>query len=165
MNQKTNRKGVSIEEKKLILSRTFPAPRPLVFETYSTCTHLKEWWGPRSWPMVECNLEFKEGGRWHFCLRGPKTSDESWGLAIYKTIREPELLVYTDYFSNEEGEINKEMPGMLITVEFQEKGDKTTVVSTTEFDTNEARDSIIEMGVIDGFAETWDRLEEYLAKK
>lgn len=164
MSPQTNRKGVSIEEKKLIVSRTFPAPRPLVFETYSSCTHLKEWWGPRTWPMVECSLEFKEGGRWHYCLRGPKPEDTSWGLGIYETIRRPETLIYRDYFSNEASEINEEMPGMLISIEFQEKGEETTVVSTTEFDSNETRDSIIEMGAIDGFTETWDRLEEYLSK-
>ena len=42
-----------------ILTRTFDAPRALVFAAYSSCEHLRQWWGPRSWPMVECSIDFR----------------------------------------------------------------------------------------------------------
>ena len=84
----------------LTLTRTFDAPRSLVFEAYSTCEHLKNWWGPRSWPMVECSMEFRVGGRWHYCLRGPNAGDASWGMAVYEEIVRPERLVYFDSFAD-----------------------------------------------------------------
>lgn len=159
---KTNKLNVETKGKELIMSRIFDAPRELVFEAYSNCEHLKNWWGPKEWPMDECTLEFREGGEWHYCLRGPNEGDESWGLAIYQEINEPEKIKYQDYFSDKDGNINDEMPGMLITVKLIDQDGKTRLESTTSFDTVEALEKIVEMGVAEGFNSSLDRLEEHL---
>ncbi len=160
----TDKLSVETKGKELIMSRIFDAPRELVFETYSSCEHLKHWWGPKEWPMKECTLDFREGGEWHFCLRGPNEDDESWGLAIYQEIKEPEKIVYKDHFSDKVGNINKEMPGMLITVEFIEKNGKTRLLSTTLFDSSEALEQTVEMGAVEGMNSSLDRLEKHLKK-
>src|SRR5688572_1695287 len=36
-----------IEERTLVLSRVFDAPRPLVFKAWTQPEHLARWWGPR----------------------------------------------------------------------------------------------------------------------
>lgn len=159
----SNKTTFETNGRELIATRVFDAPRELVFEAYSSCEHLKNWWGPHSWPMKECTMNFRERGEWHYCLRGPNEEDTSWGQAFYKKIDKPERIVYDDYFSDEEGNINKEMPGMQITVEFNKQGNATRLVSTTLFDSPDALQSIVEMGAKDGFAESWDRLEEHLA--
>lgn len=159
----TNKKQtVETNERELIITRRFNAPRNLVFETYSTCEHLKNWWGPRSWPMAECSMDFKEGGTWHFCLRGPNEGDESWSLAQYKEINAPEKIVYTDNFSDKEGNVNKEMPTFLNTIQFNTIGGKTEVITKSRVGSKEELDKLVEMGMIEGFTETWDRLEEHL---
>jgi len=155
---------VASKDRELTITRMFDAPPELVFEMWTSCEHLKHWWGPKEWPMVECRLDFREGGEWHFCLRGPNDGDESWGKAIYKEIREPEKIVYEDYFSDKDGKINNEMPGMLITVEFIAQDGKTKQINTTRFDTAEMRKKIEEMGVVEGMSSSMDRLDEYLAK-
>lgn len=161
---KTDKLNVEVEGRKLILTRTFDAPPALMFEVWSDCKHLKHWWGPKEWPMKECTMDFREGGEWHYCLRGPNEEDESWGKAVYQEIDKPDKLVYNDYFSDANGNINEEMPAMLITVEFLEKGSKTQVVNTTLFDTPETRKKIEDMGVVQGMNSSLDRLEEYLSK-
>lgn len=155
---------VETRGRELIMSRTFEAPRELVFDAYSSCEHLKNWWGPKEWPMHECTMDFREGGTWHYCLRGPNEGDESWGIATYKEIDRPEKLVYRDHFSDEDGNINEEMPGMLITVQFIDEGGKTRLESTTLFDSEETLKSIMEMGVVEGMTSTLDRLEVFLKK-
>lgn len=159
-----NKMVVKTEGNKLIINRIFDAPPELMFEMWSSCEHLKHWWGPKEWPMEECEMDFREGGKWHFCLRGPNEGDESWGLAIYKEINKSRKIVYQDNFSDEDGNINEEMPGMLITVEFFEHETKTKVVSTTLFDSPETRKEVVEMGVVEGMSSSMDRLDEYLAK-
>lgn len=155
---------VETKGKELIMSRNFDAPRELVFEAYSSCEHLKHWWGPKEWPMKECSIDFREGGKWHFCLRGPNEGDESWGLAIYQEIEEPEKIVYKDHFSDEDGNINKEMPEMLITVEFIDQNGKTRLLSTTLFDSSETLEKTVEMGAVEGMNSSLDRLEGHLKK-
>lgn len=157
-----NEMNVETKERELIVTREFDAPRELVFKAYSSCEHLKNWWGTHSWPIDECSIEFKEGGTWHYCLRGPNDGDESWGKSIFQEINEPELIVYKDFFSDKDGNINKEIPGMLITIELHKQGNKTKMVSNTLFDSPEVLQQTVEMGVVEGFGETWDRLEEYV---
>lgn len=157
---------VSAETKgrELIISREFDAPPELMFEMWSDCKHLKHWWGPKEWPMNECKMDFRIGGEWLYCLRGPNKGDESWGKSIYKEISKPDKLVYDDFFCDKDGNINTQMPGMLITVEFFGENGKTRLVSNSMFDSEEALKKVMEMGVVEGMSSSMDRLDEYLVK-
>ena len=157
-----NKLHVETAGRELIMTRVFDAMPELLFKVWSNCEHLKHWWGPKEWPMDECKMDFREGGEWHYCLRGPNKGDESWGKAVYKEINRPKKIVYQDYFADKEGNINEEMPGMLITVEFTEQDGKTKMVSTTLFDTSETLKKIVEMGVVEGMNSSLDRLDEHL---
>lgn len=159
---KTTKMNVEEKDRELVINRIFDAPPELLFDVWSSCEHLKHWWGPKEWPMEECSIDFREGGVWHFCLRGPGEGDESWGKVIYQEIKKPEKIVYKDFFSDEEGNINKEMPEMLITVEFYEFEGKTRVVNTTLFDTPATRKKVVEMGAVEGMGSSMERLDEYL---
>lgn len=158
-----NKTKVETKDRELIMERIFDAPPHLMFEVWSSCEHLKNWWGPKEWPMDECEMDFREGGKWHFCLRGPNEGDESWGLAVYKEIDKPRKIVYQDNFSDKDGNINEEMPGMLITVELFEHEGKTRYVGTTLFDTPETREKVVEMGVVEGMNSSMERLDNYLS--
>jgi uncharacterized protein YndB with AHSA1/START domain len=52
---------------------------------------------------------------------------------------------------------------MLITVEFVEEKGKTRLISKTLFESAEQLQQVLEMGMEQGFSETLDRLEAYLA--
>ena len=155
---------VESNDRELIISRTFDAPRDLLFRMWSSCEHLKHWWGPKEWPMKECTMDFREGGVWHYCLRGPKEGDASWGKAVYQEIKKPEKIVYEDCFADKDGNVSEEMPAMLITVEFIRHDDKTELLSSTVFDSPETLKSIVEMGAVEGMNSSLDRLEEHLVK-
>lgn len=157
-----NETNVETKGTELIFSRVFDAPRELVFETYSNCGHLKNWWGPRDWPISYCEMDFQVGGKWHYCMSGPNDGDESWGISLFKEINKPERIVYIDSFSDKDGKINEEMPSFHITVTFDSIGDKTEITTLSRVDKKEDLEELIEMGMIEGFTETWDRLEEYL---
>lgn len=158
----TDKMNVESKGRELIIERVFDASPELMFEVWSSCEHLKHWWGPKEWPMVECTMDFQVGGVWHFCLRGPNEGDESWAIAVYKEIDKPKKIVYQDNFSDKDGNINEEMPGMLVTVEFHAHNGKTRVDSTTLFDTPETRKKVVEMGVVEGMSSSMERLDEYL---
>jgi uncharacterized protein YndB with AHSA1/START domain len=89
---------------------------------------------------------------------------ESWGKQVYREIVEPERIVYTDYFSDAEGNVNDTMPATEGTVEFIDLGGKTKIVSRSEYVSAEALKTVMEMGMLEGITQTWDRLEERLAE-
>lgn len=160
----TDQPGTQVEtgERDLVMSRVFDAPRDVVFRAFSTSEALAQWWGPKDWTLPVSNLDFRPGGRWHYCMRGPG-GEESWGLSTYTEIVEGQRIVHTDAFSNAAGKVAEGMPQMKITIEFTEEDGKTRVTSRTEFASSEELKKVLDMGVVQGATETWDRLKEYLA--
>ena len=168
MTETTNRRSVgktqaTTQGRELTVERTFDAPRQLVFNAYSEPKHLQQWWGPKDWTLPVCEVDFRPGGTWLYCMRGPDGM-ESWGKAIYREIDVPERIVYVDSFVDAQGNPLEGTPEMVITVEFIEAGGKTKVRSTTQFATVADLEQVVAMQVVEGITETWDRLDEYLAK-
>ena len=155
---------IETTERELVITRTFDAPRELVFAAYSSCEHLREWFGPRTWPMVECTIDFRVSGVWHYCLRGPNDGDASWGLAVFEEIVEPERLVYTDAFSDSNRNVNENMPQTRSIVEFAETDGKTVLTIRAMYPSPDDLKQVLDMGMAEGITETFDRLDEYLAR-
>lgn len=155
-------------EKVLVLERVFDAPRELVFKMFKDPEHLKRWWGPRGWEVPVCKIDFRPGGVWHYCMKcvdpdqGSFFGMESWGKAIYQEIVEPEKIVYVDFFSDADGRENPDMPSTRVTLEFVDLGGKTKLVNHAEYASAEALKTVMDMGMLQGITETWDRLEEHL---
>ncbi len=159
------------DNKVLVLERVFNAPRELVFKMHKDPEHLKHWWGPKGWELPVCKMDFRPGGKWHYCMKcvdknqGQYFGMESWGLAAYKEIVENKKIVYTDYFSDAEATINKDLPATDVTTELIDLGDgKTKLVSRGVYATPEALKTVMDMGMLEGISQTWDRLEEHLRK-
>lgn len=157
-----------IQGNEIVLEREFDAPKELVFKAFSEAQHLKHWWGPRGWILTVCEIDFREGGVWHYCMKcvdenqGDFYGFESWGKGVYKEIVHGEKVVYMDYFSDEEGNESDQMPATLCTLIFKEQDGKTTVINRGEYVSAEALQAVMEIGMEQGISETWDRLAEYL---
>ncbi|KGP79783.1 MULTISPECIES: SRPBCC domain-containing protein [unclassified Paenibacillus] len=157
-------------EKVLVLERVFDAPRELVFSMFKESEHLRQWWGPRGWTIPVCNVDFRPGGAWHYCMKCEDTKQgdfygmESWGKAVYKEIVEPERIVYTDFFSDAEGNTDESLPTTEVTMQFIDLGGKTKIVNRSEYVSAEALQTVMDMGMLQGITETWDRLAERLGE-
>ncbi|WGG46556.1 SRPBCC domain-containing protein [Rossellomorea sp. DA94] len=152
----------------LVLERIFDAPRDLVFSMFKEPEHLKAWWGPRGWELPVCRVDFRPGGVWHYCMKcvdsnqGQFYGMESWGKGVYKEIIEPEKIVYVDAFSDAEGNTNEDLPETEVTMEFIDMGSRTKLISRSLYSSEDALKTVMDMGMIQGITETWDRLEEAL---
>ncbi|WP_340673022.1 SRPBCC domain-containing protein [Brevibacillus agri] len=152
----------------LVLERVFDAPRELVFQMFKESEHLKRWWGPRGWEVRVCHIDFRPEGVWHYCMKCADQSQgeyygmESWGKGVYKEIDEPNKIVYVDYFSDAEGNVDESLPSTEVTLEFIDVDGKTKLVNRAEYASAEALKTVMDMGMLQGITETWDRLEERL---
>lgn len=158
-----------VEGLELVLERVLDAPHELVFTVFSEAEHLKQWWGPRGWTVPFCSVDFRPGGVWHYCMKcvdekqGEFFGMESWGKGVYHEIQEGKRFVYTDYFSDAEGNETEGMPSTLVEMIFEEaQGNRTKLVSRSKYESEEALRTVMDMGMIQGITETWDRLEEHL---
>jgi uncharacterized protein YndB with AHSA1/START domain len=141
-------------DREIVITRVFDAPRDLVFETHTSCEHLSNWWGPRKYEVAECDVDFREGGRWRVLHRAEGEEHEFRGE--YREIVRPERITWTFEWMG--------MPGHIAvdSVEFEEHDGKTTVTTRSVFDTVQDRDGALNSGMEGGLAETWERLDEYL---
>lgn len=97
MNTKTR-------DAELEITRTFNAPRALVFRAYSEAERLAQWWGPAGLTWVRSELDFRPGGYFHYCMQAPD-GREMWGRFDYIEVSEPDRIVFTNAFSDAEGAV------------------------------------------------------------
>jgi uncharacterized protein YndB with AHSA1/START domain len=142
-------------DREIVMTRVFDAPRDLVFEAHSSCEHMMNWWGPRKYDVVDCEIDFRPGGRWRVVHRGPDGEEYAF-RGVYREIVRPERIVWTFEFEGMPGNVSVE------TMTLEEHNGKTTFTGTSLFDTVEQRDGMLESGMESGAAETMDRLDEYL---
>ncbi len=76
----------------------------MVFKAWTNAEDVKCWWGPQDFTTPFCRIDFRPGGIFHYCKQSPE-SCEFWGKGIYHKIVVPEQIVYTDFFSDEKGNL------------------------------------------------------------
>ncbi|WP_147804630.1 SRPBCC family protein [Alkalicoccus halolimnae] len=156
------------EGRNLIIERTFNVSKDMLFQIYSSSAHLEQWWGPRGWETTNYKFDFRPEGVWHYCMRcadesqGEFYGQEAWGKGIFKEIVENEKIVYTDMFSDKEGNMDDRFPSVLVTIMFKEADAGSVLHVYSEFPTKEDMQKLKDMGMVEGFTSQLDRLEEYL---
>jgi uncharacterized protein YndB with AHSA1/START domain len=154
--------------REFVITRVFDAPRDLVWKAYSESERLMRWWGPNGFTMLVCKIALRLGGVFHYCMRSPDGHD-MWGKWVFCEIVAPERIVSTDFFSDKEGNpVTPAHSGMsadwpaetLVTVTFAEhEGETKLTLQHTILESVAERN-----GAQHGWAESFDRLAEYLAK-
>lgn len=142
-------------DREILMTRVFDAPRDLVFEAHTSCEHMSNWWGPRRYQVASCEFDFRPGGAWRIVHRGPEGEEHGFHGEFRELVR-PERIVWTFEYEGMPGHVSVQ------TLTLEEHGGKTTLTSTSVFDTAEDRDGMLESGMESGAAESMDRLDEYL---
>jgi uncharacterized protein YndB with AHSA1/START domain len=138
----------------IALTRVFKAPRQLVYDAFSKPEILKQWFGPRGWSLVTCDIDARVGGGFRFVLRAP--SGRELGMhGTYRELSPPARSVHMESFDDYPGESQ-------VTAVFTEHDGCTTLVATILYASREVRDAVIKSGMEDGAAESYDKLEELL---
>ena len=80
-------------ECEIVTTRTFSAPRQLVYKAWTDPAYLKNWWGPNGFTNTFNRFDLRVGGRWSFIMHGPDKGNYV-NEVTFVAIREPELLVW-----------------------------------------------------------------------
>src|SRR5450432_1874612 len=85
-----------------VISRTFDAPRSLVFNAWTDPEHLMKWWGPKGLTMLSSKLDLRPGGVFLYGMRTPDGRD-MWGKWVFREIVTPQRLVFVVSFADADG--------------------------------------------------------------
>src|SRR5665213_1294162 len=102
----------------LVITRTFDAPRELVFECWTDPRRLQHWQGaPRGFTVTSYESDIRPDGFFRICMRSPEGVDR-WLQGQYRTIEKPERLVFTHAWLDAGRKPGKET---LVTVTLEER--------------------------------------------
>ncbi len=131
-------KTSSPETVDIVITRIFNAPRERVWKAWTDPAETKKWWGPKDFTAPHIKTDLRTGGKYLFCMRGPKGSEfdkDMWSGGTYKEVVPMEKIVATDHFADAEGNhVSPKdfgMPGewpeeMVVTVTFEDAGEGKT---------------------------------------
>ena len=77
-----------LDEREIVIIRSFDAPRQLVYDAYTTPELLRRWLGPRTWELTECEIDLRDGGAWRYVMHGPEGA-EMVMRGVYREIVAP----------------------------------------------------------------------------
>jgi uncharacterized protein YndB with AHSA1/START domain len=152
------------ETRELIVERTVSISRKIAWQGWTLPEHIERWWGPRNWSATVYEMDVRPGGIWRYQLAPNDGKDEEVRCkATYTQVMEQLKLVYTDTFVDHNWNV-VEGSEMYTSVTFEgvTKGTKLTI--TTQFASVEDLEDAENMGMIDGFTNAIDRLEEYFRR-
>lgn len=152
---KRNDSGVEVKlpsDREIVITRTFQAPRELVFEAWTTPKHVAQWWDPTGQPLATCDIDLRPGGSFRFVHRGPQGGYAFVGT--YREIKRPSRLVFTTPAPS-----GGEIVGTLVLLE---NGATTAATVTMTCASKADRDALLKSGVDRGTVQTLENLDTYL---
>jgi uncharacterized protein YndB with AHSA1/START domain len=158
-------------DRDILFTREFNAPRSLVWEAFTTPELLKRWlFGPDGWSLAVCDIDLRVCGKYRYVWRhegprnvpGTQQCPEGVGVEMgmsgrYLEIVSPQKIVSTEKFDQEW------YPGEAVgTVVFTEKAGKTFMTQTVTYPSRDVRDMVLKTPMESGMAMGYDRLERVL---
>ena len=160
-------------QQEFVISRTFDAPRELVWKAFTEAERMRHWWGPKGFQVIASKMDLRPGGTYHYCLRAPD-GGTMWGKFVYREIVRPERIVAVTSFSDEAENVTRHPMSptwplkMLSTFLFAEEDGRTTLtVHWSPLDAEETERATFanaHPSMQQGWSGTLDQLAAYLTK-
>jgi uncharacterized protein YndB with AHSA1/START domain len=139
----------------LTITRTFDAPRDLVYKLFTEPAHIMKWMGPRDFEPGKFTQDARVGGKWRGMLHPIDGGRDLWQGGTFLEIDPPKHVSYTFAWDDENGKPGEET---IVTLDFEAHGNKTKLTfNQSGFTSQGERD-----GHDEGWSQTFDKLDEYI---
>jgi uncharacterized protein YndB with AHSA1/START domain len=145
-------------DEEIRITRSFDAPRMMVWDAYTRPELVKRWLGQMpGWSWAQCEMDVREGGRYRWVWRGPEGVELGLG-GVYREVVPGERLVNTERYDQQwyEGDA-------VGTVEFSEANGRTTLVTTLRYASKAVRDAVLQSPATSGMESGYAALDDLLA--
>lgn len=148
-----------LAERELTITRTFAAPRALVFAAWTDARHLAQWWGPHGFTNPVCEIDPRVGGKLRIDMRGPDGTTHHMEGAIREIVA-PERLVIANWVDVAG---RRALEGQF-TVTFAERDGKTTMTLHARAAALVEEARLWLDGMNEGWGQSIERLEALVAR-
>lgn len=166
--ERKNETSVALNPKEVVLTRSFDAPKALMYKAFTEAEHVSKWWGPHGF-TTECSIDLRVGGRYSFVMKS-KEGELYPVTGKYLEIVPNERIVFDadaeghpqewkDQLRDDiNGAPDEDMLKQVMKITFEEKDGKTLLNIYCRFHSDAIRDGYIKLGMKEGWSESLERL-------
>ena len=148
----------------MVVDAEFDASAQRVWQLWADPRQLERWWGPPTYPATVTSHDLRTGGRVDYHMTGPE-GDQPRGYWEVLEVDPPHRLAFRDWFANDDGTPNSELPTTEGLVTIQEIGDGRTRMSIeSRFPSADAMEQLVAMGMEEGITQAIGQIDAILAE-
>lgn len=171
-----NDAGYDVQDRELVITRIFDAPRSLVFKVWTEPEHIKNWWGPKTFTAPRAEVDLRPGGEYLYVMRTPEGQDLPPFQGKFIEVVPNEKIVFSiDAFHQAEvwkarighrvgPDVDFSTLQSFVTVKFEDAGKGTRLTFTQRFFNNDVRDAIVEQGAALGWISSLEKFADELTR-
>jgi uncharacterized protein YndB with AHSA1/START domain len=142
-------------DREVIWSRVYDAPRDLVYRICTEPEFRPQWWGPRNLTTTVEKMDVRPGGEWRIVQRDPSGNTFAFH-GEYLEVRPPERVVDTFEYEGMPGHVLQEICTL------EDLGGQTRLTNRSIFTSKDDRDGMVNSGMEQGIRESSERIAELL---
>jgi len=152
---------VNKENNTMTITREFAANRQLVWDAYTKSELLDQWFAPKPLTTKTKSMDFREGGHWIYAMVEPNGT-EYWARMDYVKIKPIDSYSGLDAFSDENGNLNTQLPRANWDVTFRDAAENSIVETVVTYESLADLETVVNMGMKEGLTSTLERLDDLL---
>lgn len=152
-----------VEGRTLTITADFAAPVERVWQVYADPRQLERVWGPPDYPATFVEHSLTPGGRMVYYMTSPE-GEKYFGYWEVGEVDEPRSFAFDDGFAkDEQGTPAGELPVSHGRITFEPTESGTRLVAVSTYDSAEALQQVLDMGVVEGTKGAMDQIDGLLA--
>ena len=151
-----------LESRTITITAEFAAPVERVWQVYADPRELERVWGPPTHPATFVDHALEPGARVTYYMTSPE-GEKFAGYWDVESVEEPHRFTFVDGFADEDLAPVESMPRSTCEYRFEAVEGGTRAVYTSTYDSAEALQQVIDMGVEEGARSAIDQIDALLA--
>lgn len=151
-----------LDQRTLTVTAEFTAPVEQVWQMWEDPRLLEQWWGPPTHPATVVEHDLTPGGRVAYYMTGPEGERyNGWWKVV--SVDPPHGLELDDGFSDADGNPVADLPVTRMRLSLtSESSDSTTMVMESVYDSLEAMEQVLAMGMEEGIRSAIEQIDALL---
>jgi len=145
----------------LTINAEFDAPVARIWQIYADPRQLEKIWGPPEYPATFVDHDLKPGGRMTYYMTGPE-GDKVASVWTVTAVDEPRGFSFDDAFADDQFNVIESMPKAGNDFTFVEVDGRTHATYVSRYQTAEALQTVLDMGVIEGASAAINQIDAFI---
>jgi uncharacterized protein YndB with AHSA1/START domain len=147
----------------LVITAEFAAPVERIWQVYADPRQLEQVFGPPTHPATFVEHDLRPGGRAHYFMTSPE-GEKYYGWWKISSVDEPRTFAFEDGFASDDSFTPADdMPVSHNVYAFEATDTGTRATFTSTYDSAQALQKVLDMGVIEGASSAIDQIDALVA--